>query len=125
MAQNSITLNHVNLDHINTDLNQANSNDANLDQLIPVDSTTINDSAEMHALNQLFSWDRDSTDASSNTVSNITQLSYLPSIHTDHTPISVYYWKFYPLVLYRQIYTYRKIEPPSRSHESSAKTVTP
>ena len=61
-------MNNVNSNRIITD-----SNHVDLNKSIPDHLETINDSAENWALNQLLSWDRDSTDVA-NPVDNKTQL---------------------------------------------------
>ena len=48
--KNAMILNHADLNHITTDSNHINYN-----QLITSSFTTINDSSDVHALNQVFS----------------------------------------------------------------------
>ena len=51
--ENSVILNHVNLNHININSNNVNYNKTKLYQLFPDDSTTVNDLANIRALNLL------------------------------------------------------------------------
>ena len=80
---------HVDSSHIRTELNHVNLNHVNLDQLISVYLTTIDDSDDVCASNQLFLWDMGFTGAATNTVFKRTQLFYVPSMHTSHKPYMV------------------------------------
>ena len=100
-------MNNVNSNHIITD-----SNHVDLNKSIPDHLETINDSAEVWALNQLLSWDRYSTDAAK-PVDNITQLDYVPLIHTSHTPYIVHSLYLCPTIPAQQECTYCTSEPPS------------
>ena len=74
---------HVDSNHINIDSNNLNCvdlNGADLNQLIPANSTTINELADVCELNQLLPWDGGLMDAAASTVSTRTPLSYVPSI---------------------------------------------
>ena len=127
-AQKSVILNHVHYNNINTDLNllnQVDSNNANYNQLIPTNSITIIDSADVCALNQLFQWYGDSTDAAASTISTRKPLAWVTSIHTDHTPYLEHPLHLYTLLLASRIFTYGESDPTSPLHDSSAESVTP
>ena len=83
-------MNHLDSNQINIDSNRINLNHANLNQLIPADLITKNETDNIYALNQLLSWGRDSMVAADNRVFKITPLAYLPTIHTEHTPSLLY-----------------------------------
>ena len=70
--KNSGILNHVGSILINTISNHIDSNHNNSNQLTRTNSIKINDSVDVCVLNQLLSWDRDSTNAAASTVSTRT-----------------------------------------------------
>ena len=80
--------------------------------------TKINDSADVSSLNQLPSWYGDSTDATSSTVSTITPLDYVTSMHIDHTTSTVHPFHYYPMVPAPQTFNYGTRETPSPSQDS-------
>ena len=118
-------MNHVDLNHINTNLDLVDLNHANLNQLFPAYLTTINDSADVCALNKILEWDRNSTDAVSSTVYTRTPLAYVPSIYTSYTPPPVHLLHPYSLVPPSKTFNYGTSDAPSPSHDSSSETVTP
>ena len=98
-----------------------------MNQLLSADETnivSINDSAEICALHQIFSWYRYLKDAEASKFSNRT-LTYKSLIHISHTPYLVHPLHFYHLVPAAQIFTYETSDPPSPSHDSSSESVTP
>ena len=79
----SVIFNHVDSNHINTNSNHSNHVNSN-------HADWNNDSSNVRASNQLLSWDGVFVDAASSTVSTITPLDYVQSIHTYHTPSMVH-----------------------------------
>ena len=67
----------------------------------------------------------DSIGAAANIVYKRTQLSYVPSKHTSHTPYLVHQFHFYPPVYVPGIFTYGKSDPTSPSHDSAVEIMTP
>ena len=112
------------MNHINTNLDLVDLNHANLNQLFPAYLTTINDSADVCALNKILEWDRDSTDAASSMVYTRTPLAYVPSIYTSYTPPPVHSLHPYSLVPASKTFNYGTSDAPSPSHDSSSESMT-
>ena len=121
--KSSVDFNHVDSNHINPDSNH--SNQIKFIQLIPTSLTTINDSADVCELNQLFSCYGDSIDAGASKISTRTPLNYIPSIHTAHTNSPVHSLHSYLLVPTLQKFTYQISDPSPPLHDSLAESATP
>ena len=72
----SMVLDHVNSYHINTDFIYIDSHQYSSYESNPANFIRINYSANIFALHQILSWDKDLTEKSANTVSKRTQLAY-------------------------------------------------
>ena len=115
--KNSIILNHVDMNNIKTDLNHVNLNHANLNKLIPTNPTTINDSADFHALNKILSCYGDLKDTKAHASPTRTNNHVLP-VKFVHKPS--------PVPDSQTCFTNGTAsDPQSPYHDSSEEIVTP